>query len=357
MIKFYNRGKELQKKMTERIEEAESDSRDRAKEKLELEELKNRIFSEKHDDPCAEFEKAKNQHDEKYKPKIFVRTIKTEEEQLSRKFKELNHVSNEDKENFNTVINNTNTNNGRESKSLTPPPVLEPIAAAPKMLSKPIVMMATNPVIDVKKKKFELKEVFNADDDDENGLIPLKKRKLVPLDYADESNRSHEHNHAHNTTTNTNNSHSSKSMSGSKTSTAAGGGGGGVGLDVDQPISGKLELKTQEEKRRHIKNLIDRIPTSKHELFNIQLDLSTIDTNLMEKRIRPWINKKIIEYIGEPEAALVDFICSKISAGSSPQIILDDVQMVLDDEAEVFVVKMWRLLIYETEAKKLGLLK
>lgn len=30
---------------------------------------------------------------------------------------------------------------------------------------------------------------------------------------------------------------------------------------------------------------------------------------------------------------------------------------VLDEEAEVFVVKMWRLLIYEVEAKKLGLVK
>lgn len=50
----------------------------------------------------------------------------------------------------------------------------------------------------------------------------------------------------------------------------------------------------------------------------------------MEKRIRPWINKKIIEYIGEPEPTLVDFICSKVMAGSSPQGILDDVQMVKD---------------------------
>lgn len=33
------------------------------------------------------------------------------------------------------------------------------------------------------------------------------------------------------------------------------------------------------------------------------------------------------------------------------------VLQVLDEEAEVFVVKMWRLLIYEVEAKKLGLLK
>lgn len=48
----------------------------------------------------------------------------------------------------------------------------------------------------------------------------------------------------------------------------------------------------------------------------------------MEKRIRPWIHKKIIEYIGEPEPTLVDFICSKVLVGSDPQSILDDVQMV-----------------------------
>lgn len=77
----------------------------------------------------------------------------------------------------------------------------------------------------------------------------------------------------------------------------------------------------------------------------------------MEKRIRPWINKKITEYIGEEEQALLDFICTKLQAHSSATSILDDVAMVLDEEAEVFVVKMWRLLIYEIEAKKLGLAK
>lgn len=77
----------------------------------------------------------------------------------------------------------------------------------------------------------------------------------------------------------------------------------------------------------------------------------------MEKRIRPWINKKIAEYIGEEELALLDFICTKLHARSSAQSILDDVAMVLDEEAEVFVVKMWRLLIYEIEAKRLGLAK
>lgn len=32
----------------------------------------------------------------------------------------------------------------------------------------------------------------------------------------------------------------------------------------------------------------------------------------MERRVRPWINKKIIEYIGEEEPTLVDFVCSKV---------------------------------------------
>lgn len=113
-------------------------------------------------------------------------------------------------------------------------------------------------------------------------------------------------------------------------------------------------------------------------MFNYPLDWSEIDRTI-EKKVRPWINKKIIEYIGEPEPTLVDFIYQKVIVGSPPQSILDDVQMVttpkfhfqfkhfcqifsslfqvLDEEAEVFVVKMWRLLIYEVEAKKRGLNK
>ena len=34
---------------------------------------------------------------------------------------------------------------------------------------------------------------------------------------------------------------------------------------------------------------------------------------LMEKRVGPWINKKIVEYIGEEEPTLTEFICNKVS--------------------------------------------
>ncbi|XP_063630653.1 RNA-binding protein 25-like [Cydia splendana] len=91
---------------------------------------------------------------------------------------------------------------------------------------------------------------------------------------------------------------------------------------------GGEDKASAEEKRKHIKSLIDKIPTQKEQLFQYKLDTAQIDNVLMEKKIRPWINKKIIEYIGEPEPTLVDFICSKVLAGAAPHRILDDVQMV-----------------------------
>ncbi len=112
------------------------------------------------------------------------------------------------------------------------------------------------------------------------------------------------------------------------------------------------ESSGADDKRKHIKSLIEKIPTDKTALFAYSIDWDLVDNSLMEKRIRPWVNKKIAEYIGEPEPTLTDFICSKVLAGSAPKAILEDVQMVLDEEAEVFVVKMWRLLIYEIENKK-----
>jgi RNA-binding protein 25 len=112
-----------------------------------------------------------------------------------------------------------------------------------------------------------------------------------------------------------------------------------------------------EERKKAVKKLVESIPTDRDELFDFKIDWSQMDVPLMEKRIKPWINRKIIEYIGEEEATLNDFLCIKIQEKTRPDKILDDVKVILDDEAELFVKKMWRLIVYETESKRLGLSK
>lgn len=111
------------------------------------------------------------------------------------------------------------------------------------------------------------------------------------------------------------------------------------------------------ERKRQIEDLINKLPTKREELFNYPFDWSIVDTPAMEKRIKPWVAKKIAIFIGEEEPALIEFICSKVAARSSAESILKEIVMVLEEEAEPFVLKLWRLLIYESKAKELGLSK
>ena len=187
-----------------------------------------------------------------------------------------------------------------EAKPTPPEPVINTISLPGPKLSD------SN-----KRRKMQVADIFNQDmDDDEDSLKPKKKLKssLPPA-------------------------------------TA-------VAAEVPPAKIKSEKAATVDDKKKHIKSLIEKIPTEKKALFEYTVDWDLVDNQLMEKRIRPWVNKKIAEYIGEPEPSLTDFICSKVLAGSAPKAILDDVQMVLDEEAEVFVVKMWRLLIYEIENKK-----
>uniref|UniRef100_A0A6B2LW90 PWI domain-containing protein n=1 Tax=Arcella intermedia TaxID=1963864 RepID=A0A6B2LW90_9EUKA len=50
--------------------------------------------------------------------------------------------------------------------------------------------------------------------------------------------------------------------------------------------------------------------------------------------------------LDEEEPTLIEYICKKLCDHSSPQDILDQLQVVLDDEASAFVIKMWRMLIF-----------
>lgn len=54
--------------------------------------------------------------------------------------------------------------------------------------------------------------------------------------------------------------------------------------------------------------------------------------------------------MGEEES-YVDFICSQVKSKITPEKLLNEVQAVMDDDAEEFTMKLWRLVIYETEAK------
>ncbi|KAF3600147.1 hypothetical protein F2Q69_00036672 [Brassica cretica] len=70
--------------------------------------------------------------------------------------------------------------------------------------------------------------------------------------------------------------------------------------------------------------------------------------------MRPWISKKIMEFLGEEEATLVDFIVLNTQQHVQAAQMLELLQSILDEEAEMFVLKMWRMLIFEIKRVEAG---
>ncbi|KAM8831924.1 RNA-binding protein 25b [Spinachia spinachia] len=386
----YYRGSALQKRLRDREKEMEADERDRKREKEELEEIRRRLLDEGHPNPDAELRRMEEEEEERLRrPPVIPEPVIEEVQERHRgprDHRERDRVRERERERergrererrqepeaAEPCVRPANSpdeveegeeegyENGDDHGDTKPclKPTMRPITAAPSVSSasggaspntpgdespcgiiiphensppEALPQEENRPKIGLslklaasgspsqpntgKRKKLPVDSVFDKFDDEEADEQP-RKRKLVPLDYDDDKS-----------------------------------------LGVDGAGLSSIKGDDTEEKRKHIKTLIEKIPTAKPELFLYPLDWSMVDTTLMDRRVRPWINKKIIEYIGEEEATLVDFVCTKVMAHSMPQSILDDVATVLDEEAEVFIVKMWRLLIYETEAKKIGLAK
>ncbi|XP_024365355.1 RNA-binding motif protein 25 isoform X3 [Physcomitrium patens] len=120
--------------------------------------------------------------------------------------------------------------------------------------------------------------------------------------------------------------------------------------------SSKAETKAPESKKiLDAKQLIDTIPKTKEELFNFPVDWNIYDSHDLHERMRPWISKKITEFLGEEENTLVDFIVSSTRKHVSAATMLELLEAILDDEAEMFVLKMWRMLIFEVRRVETGL--
>ena len=117
-----------------------------------------------------------------------------------------------------------------------------------------------------------------------------------------------------------------------------------VAASVAAKITGKVDIRS----------IVDMIPTAKDELFAFQIDWAMVDSlQLLENKVRPWLCKKMVEYLGDAEDVLIDFIIKKLAEHASPKDVLEELEQVLDDDAEIFVVKMWRFLVFEVLRSKL----
>lgn len=110
-------------------------------------------------------------------------------------------------------------------------------------------------------------------------------------------------------------------------------------IDKDEVIKKQVE---------HVKQLYETIPTRKNELFKYPVNWEVIEkNNVLEKKLRPWVAKRIKDYLGSEEETVINLIVTKVKKKCPPQEIEDKMETFLEKDAEEFVVKMWKLLVFE----------
>ncbi|KAH3764640.1 RNA-binding protein 25 [Pelomyxa schiedti] len=130
-------------------------------------------------------------------------------------------------------------------------------------------------------------------------------------------------------------------------------------VDYDAALSGPVTKRKRELIRLDdsivppsqgdaLKQLINSIPTDKEGLVKYTINWALVDQfQIIDKRIKPWVSKKIVEFLGEEEETFMQFVTSKLEEHIALESLLDQLTNVLEDEAEMFVIKLWRMLIFE----------
>jgi hypothetical protein len=112
---------------------------------------------------------------------------------------------------------------------------------------------------------------------------------------------------------------------------------------------------TEEEVQQAVKSLAQEIPTSKDGLWAWEVKWDYLDDSAVTDKLRPFIEKKVVEYLGVQEQLLVDVVEEHLRRRSKPAELVEELEGPLEDDAEDLVKKLWRMVIFFTESEKRGL--
>lgn len=112
---------------------------------------------------------------------------------------------------------------------------------------------------------------------------------------------------------------------------------------------------TEEEIQNAVKSLAQEIPTTKEGLWNWDVKWDYLEDSIISEKLRPFIEKKVVEYLGVQEQLLVDVVEDHLRKHGKAADLADELSGPLDEDSEDLVKKLWRMVIFFTESEKRGL--
>ncbi|KAI9340514.1 hypothetical protein BDR26DRAFT_1007450 [Obelidium mucronatum] len=116
-------------------------------------------------------------------------------------------------------------------------------------------------------------------------------------------------------------------------------------------------IMTMEERKQAIAELVGSLPTGVNEIcaWDVKWDFLEGGGDIVKTKIRSFVVKKVVETLGEENPDIVEFVMSAITKRKGAKYLVDELAGPLDVDAEVFVCKLWRMVMYESESRARGL--
>ncbi|OJD28742.1 u1 snrnp-associated protein usp107 [Diplodia corticola] len=119
--------------------------------------------------------------------------------------------------------------------------------------------------------------------------------------------------------------------------------------------SSDVATMSEEERQQAAQQLAREIPVDHDGLWAWEVKWDHLLDEVIGEQLQPFVERKIVELLGIQEQAIVEVILEHIRKKGTPQALVDELSMALDEEAEELVRKVYRMIIFFTESEKRGL--
>ncbi|KAK4210472.1 RNA-binding protein 25 [Rhypophila decipiens] len=121
-----------------------------------------------------------------------------------------------------------------------------------------------------------------------------------------------------------------------------------------EPIT-DTKTMSEEDIQNAVKALAQEIPVDREGLWAWDVKWDYLEDSVIREKLRPFVEKKVVEFLGVQEEFLVDIVAEHIQKHGKPGELVETLREALDEDAEDLVKKLWRMVIFFTESEKRGL--
>ncbi|KAK4130700.1 hypothetical protein BT67DRAFT_452173 [Trichocladium antarcticum] len=112
---------------------------------------------------------------------------------------------------------------------------------------------------------------------------------------------------------------------------------------------------SEEDLQKAVRALAHEIPVDRDGLWAWDVKWDYLEESAIREKLRPFVEKKVVEYLGVQEQFLVDVVEEHLRKHQKPAELVETLGEALDEDAEDMVKKLWRMVIFFTESEKRGL--